>query len=189
VDTPIDYESLLAMGTMMGSGGIIVLDEDACMVDIAKFFLEFIVDESCGKCTPCRIGNKRLYEILEKITQGKGTEEDLDRLTTLGNSIIAGSLCGLGKSSPNPILSTIRYFKDEYLAHVRDKKCPAHVCKDLKQYIILEDKCVGCTACARNCPTNCIAGEVKKTHVIDQDRCIKCGTCYAKCKFGAIEIR
>ena len=189
VDTPIDYESLLAMGTMMGSGGIIVLDEDDCMVDIAKFFLEFTVDESCGKCTPCRIGNKRLYEILEKITQGKGTEEDLDRLTTLGNSIIAGSLCGLGKSSPNPILSTIRYFKDEYLAHVRDKKCPAHVCKDLKQYIILEDKCVGCTACARNCPTNCIAGEVKKTHVIDQDRCIKCGTCYAKCKFGAIEIR
>ncbi|HAN09260.1 MAG TPA: NADH-quinone oxidoreductase subunit F [Clostridiales bacterium] len=189
LDTPIDYESLIAMGTMMGSGGIIVMDEDDCMVDIAKFFLEFTVDESCGKCTPCRIGNKRLYEILEKITQGKGKEEDLERLEVLGKSIIAGSLCGLGKSSPNPILSTLRYFKDEYIAHVRDKKCPAHVCKSLKEYRILEDKCIGCTLCARNCPAACITGETKKAHLIDKDKCTKCGVCHSKCKFGAIEIR
>ncbi len=189
LDTPIDFDSLLKIGSMMGSGGLIVMDEDDCMVDIAKFFLEFTVDESCGKCVPCRIGNKRLYEILEKITSGKGNEEDLERLETLGNSVIAGSLCGLGKTSPNPILSTLRYFKDEYLAHVVDKKCPAHKCSDLKQYVIIPEKCVGCTACARVCPVSCISGEVKKVHEIDQSRCIKCGACHAKCRFAAIEIR
>lgn len=189
LDISIDYDSLNKIGSMMGSGGMIVMDEDNCMVDIAKFYLEFTADESCGKCTPCRIGNKRLLEILERITTGKGTEQDLDDLSELGEIIKDTSLCGLGQTAPNPILSTLKYFKDEYIAHVRDKKCPAGVCQALMAYKILEDKCVGCTACARICPVSCISGEVKKIHEIDQSRCIKCGACYSKCKFSAIEKR
>lgn len=189
LDIPIDYESLNQIGSMMGSGGMIVMDEDNCMVDIAKFYLEFTVDESCGKCTPCRIGNKRLFEILTNITKGKGTEEDLVNLQELGEIIKDTSLCGLGQTAPNPILSTIKYFYDEYYAHVVEKRCPAGVCQDLLTYYILPDKCVGCTACARVCPVPCISGEVKKLHVIDQELCIKCGACYNKCKFNAIEKR
>jgi NADP-reducing hydrogenase subunit HndC len=186
LDVKIDYDNLIAIGSMMGSGGLIVMDEDNCMVDIAKFFLEFTVDESCGKCTPCRVGTKRLLEMLDKITKGKGKPEDLDKMEELCHYIKANSLCGLGQTAPNPVLSTLRYFKDEYIAHVADKKCPAGVCKDLLQYTILPDKCKGCTACARVCPVGAISGEVKKAHVIDQDKCIKCGACMAKCKFGAI---
>lgn len=189
LDIPIDYESLSSIGSMMGSGGMIVMDEDNCMVDIAKFYLEFTVDESCGKCTPCRVGNKRLLEILEKITSGNGTEQDLVDLRELGEVIKDTSLCGLGQTAPNPVLSTLNYFYDEYLAHVRDKKCPAGVCKSLLSYHILPDKCIGCTACARVCPVHCISGEVKKVHEIDQSKCIKCGACYSKCKFSAIEKR
>lgn len=189
LDIPIDYESLNKIGSMMGSGGMIVMDEDNCMVNIAKFYLEFTVDESCGKCTPCRVGNKRLHEILEKITEGKGTEQDLVDLRELAETIKDTSLCGLGQTAPNPVLSTLNYFYDEYLAHVRDKKCPAGVCQALMSYYILEDKCTGCTACARVCPSSCISGAVKKVHVIDQEKCIKCGACYAKCKFNAIEKR
>ncbi len=189
LDIPIDYESLNQIGSMMGSGGMIVMDEDNCMVDIAKFYLEFTVDESCGKCTPCRIGNKRLFEILTNITKGKGTEEDLVNLQELGEIIKDTSLCGLGQTAPNPILSTIKYFYDEYYAHVVEKRCPAGVCQDLLTYYILPDKCVGCTACARVCPVPCISGEVKKLHVIDQELCIKCGACFNKCKFNAIEKR
>lgn len=188
IDTPMDYESLTSIGSMMGSGGLIVMDEDTCMVDIAKYFLEFTVDESCGKCTPCRIGTKRLYEILDKITMGKGTMEDIDTLEELCNHIKKSSLCGLGQTAPNPVLSTLRYFRDEYIAHVKDKKCPAGVCKSLISYHI-NDKCIGCTLCARNCPVDAISGEVKKAHVIDQDKCIKCGVCASKCKFKAIDVR
>ena len=187
IDIEIDYDNLVAIGSMMGSGGLIVMDEDNCMVDIAKFFLEFTVDESCGKCTPCRIGNKRMLEILEKITTGKGTLADLDKLEELASYIKENSLCGLGQTAPNPILSTLRYFKDEYIAHVVEKRCPSGVCKELLRYNILEDKCIGCTRCARNCPTNAISGEVKKPHKIDQDKCIKCGVCMKECKFQAIE--
>ncbi len=187
IDTPIDYDSLKAIGSMMGSGGLIVMDEDNCMVDIAKFFLEFTVDESCGKCAPCRIGTKRLYEILDKITKGQGTMEDIDKLESLSKNIIAGSLCGLGKSAPNPVLSTLRYFKDEYIAHVKDKKCPAGVCKDLLTYTIVADKCKGCSACSRKCPVGAISGEIKNPFVIDTSKCIKCGACMETCKFGAIE--
>ncbi len=186
LDIKIDYDNLIAIGSMMGSGGLIVMDEDNCMVDIAKFFLEFTVDESCGKCTPCRIGTKRLYEMLHKITSGNGTLEDLDKMEKLCYYIKNNSLCGLGQTAPNPVLSTLRYFKDEYIAHVVDKKCPAGVCTRLLQYKIIEDKCKGCTACARVCPAGAISGNVKEPHSIDPAKCIKCGACMSKCKFGAI---
>ena len=186
IDTPIDYDSLISIGSMMGSGGLIVMDEDNCMVDIAKFFLEFTVDESCGKCTPCRIGTRRLLEILDKITKGKGTLEDLDRLELLCHSIKNASLCGLGQTAPNPVLSTLRYFRDEYVAHVVDKKCPAGVCKALTSYEIEADKCKGCSACSRKCPVGAISGEIKKPFVIDKEKCIKCGVCMETCKFGAV---
>lgn len=186
IDTPIDYDNLIAIGSMMGSGGLIVMDEDTCMVDIAKFFLEFTVDESCGKCAPCRIGTMRLLEILEKITSGNGEMEDIDRLEELCNYIKSASLCGLGQTAPNPVLSTLRYFRDEYVAHVKDKKCPAGVCKKLLNFSIDPEKCRGCTACARKCPVNAISGTVKNAHVIDTAKCIKCGTCIETCKFGAI---
>ena len=186
LDIPIDYDNLISIGSMMGSGGLIVMDENNCMVDIAKFFLEFTVDESCGKCTPCRIGTKRLYEMLEKITSGNATLEDLDKMEKLCYYIKNNSLCGLGQTAPNPVLSTLRYFKDEYLAHVVDKKCPAGVCQDLLTYKIDPDKCKGCTACARKCPVGAISGTVKEPHSIDTSKCIKCGACMATCKFGAI---
>ncbi len=185
-DIPIDYDNLISIGSMMGSGGLIVMDEDNCMVDIAKFFLEFTVDESCGKCTPCRIGTKRLHEILDKITNGQGTMEDLDKLEDLCYYIKDNALCGLGQTAPNPVLSTLRYFKDEYVSHVVDRKCPAGVCKALLSYIIDAGKCKGCTLCARVCPNGAIAGKVKEVHLIDQSKCIKCGACMEKCKFGAI---
>ena len=195
IDTPIDYDNLIAIGSMMGSGGLIVMDEDNCMVDIAKFFLEFTVDESCGKCTPCRVGTVRLLELLEKITNGQGELEDIDKLEELCNYIKAGSLCGLGQTAPNPVLSTLRYFRDEYIAHVVDKKCPAHVCKNLMQYKIDPSKCVGCKMCAKGCPADAIrvneAGDVKEGKklpylVIDPKACVKCGACIATCKFKAI---
>ncbi len=186
LDTPIDYDNLIALGSMMGSGGLIVMDEDNCMVDIARFFLDFTVDESCGKCTPCRVGTKRMLEILDKIIAGNGTLEDLDRLEELANYIKSASLCGLGQTAPNPVISTLRNFRDEYVAHVVDKKCPAGVCKNLLQYVIVEDKCKGCTLCARKCPVNAISGTVKQPHVIDASKCVKCGVCMSTCKFGAI---
>lgn len=186
LDIPIDYDNLIAIGSMMGSGGLIVMDEDNCMVDIAKFFLQFTVDESCGKCTPCRIGTKRLYEMLEKITSGNATMEDLDKMEKLCYYIKNNSLCGLGQTAPNPVLSTLRYFKDEYIAHVKDKRCPAGVCQDLLTYKIIDLRCKGCTACARGCPVGAISGTVKQPHTIDTAKCIKCGACMAKCKFGAI---
>lgn len=186
LDIPIDYDNLIAIGSMMGSGGLIVMDEDNCMVDIAKFFLQFTVDESCGKCTPCRIGTKRLYEMLEKITSGNATMEDLDKMEKLCYYIKNNSLCGLGQTAPNPVLSTLRYFKNEYIAHVQDKKCPAGICQDLLTYKIIDLKCKGCTACARGCPVGAISGTVKQPHTIDTAKCIKCGACMAKCKFGAI---
>ncbi|MCI8600264.1 MAG: NADH-quinone oxidoreductase subunit NuoF [Oscillospiraceae bacterium] len=186
IDTPIDYDNLLEIGSMMGSGGLIVMDEDTCMVDIAKFFLEFTVDESCGKCTPCRVGTKRLYEMLDKITRGTATMEDLDKMEELCYYIKNNSLCGLGQTAPNPVLSTLRYFRDEYEAHIIEKRCPAGVCKHLMQITILEDKCKGCTLCARTCPVGAIEGSVKNPHKINQDKCIKCGACMEKCKFGAI---
>ena len=189
LDTPIDYENLVAAGSMMGSGGMIVMDETSCMVSVAKFYLDFTVEESCGKCSPCRIGNKRMNEILGKITSGNGTMEDLDELRNLAHVIKDTALCGLGQTSPNPVLSTIDNFWDEYVAHVVDKKCPAGQCKALKQYVIDPDKCKGCTACARNCPVNAISGTLKNPHTIDQSACIKCGTCYEKCKFNAISIK
>ncbi|MEZ5107318.1 MAG: NADH-quinone oxidoreductase subunit NuoF [Draconibacterium sp.] len=188
LDTPIDYDNLIAAGSMMGSGGMIVMDEDDCMVSIAKFYLEFTLEESCGKCTPCRIGNKRLHEILDKITQGNGAEEDIDRLKLLSNVIKDTSLCGLGQSSPNPVLSTIANFENEYLAHVHEGKCPAGQCKALLKYEIIEDLCTGCTLCFRNCPVGAITGERRQPHFIDQSICIKCGVCFEKCKFNAITL-
>ena len=185
-DVPIDYESLKAIGSMMGSGGMIVLDEDNCMVDIAKFYLGFTVSESCGKCTPCRIGTKRMLEILEKISEGRGELEDLDRLEELAKYIQANALCGLGQTAPNPILSTLEHFRDEYVAHIVDKRCPAGVCKALLNYVIDPEKCKGCTKCARNCPVGAISGAVKQPHVIDSAKCIKCGACMDNCAFGAI---
>ena len=186
IDTPIDYDNLIAIGSMMGSGGLIVMDEDTCMVDLARFFLDFTVDESCGKCTPCRIGTRRLLEILDKIIAGNGEMEDLDRLEELSNYIKSASLCGLGQTAPNPVLSTLRYFRDEYIAHIVDKKCPAGVCKSLLQYTIDPDKCKGCTLCSRKCPVGAISGTVKEAHTIDTSKCIKCGVCMDSCKFGAI---
>ena len=189
LDMPITYENLVASGSMMGSGGMIVMDEDDCMVKIARFYLDFTVEESCGKCTPCRVGNKRLAEILDEIIKGNGTMEDIEKLRNLGNVIKDTALCGLGQTSPNPILSTLDNFYDEYLAHVVDKKCPAGQCKSLLKYVIDPETCVGCTACARNCPVNAISGERKMAHLIDQSVCIKCGACYEKCKFDAISIQ
>ncbi|HPS96763.1 MAG: NADH-quinone oxidoreductase subunit NuoF [Bacteroidales bacterium] len=188
LDTPIDFDNLVAAGSMMGSGGMIVMDEDDCMVSIAKFFLEFTVEESCGKCAPCRIGNKRLHELLTHITKGNGTMADLDRLKNMCNVIKDTSLCGLGQTSPNPVLSTLNNFMDEYVAHVTEKRCPAGSCRELMKYSIIVDKCVGCTACARGCPVNAISGERKGPHFIDQEKCIKCGACFEKCKFGAVLI-
>ncbi len=186
MDTPIDYDNLTAIGCMMGSGGLIVMDEDNCMVDIAKFFLDFTVDESCGKCTPCRVGTRRLLEILDKITSGKGTLEDIDKLGELCYYIKENSLCGLGQTAPNPVLSTLKFFRDEYIAHVVDKKCPAGVCKDLLSFSIEADKCKGCTLCAKKCPVGAISGAVKEAHTIDTSKCIKCGVCMDSCKFKAI---
>ena len=186
LDIPIDYDNLIAIGSMMGSGGLIVMDETTCMVDIAKFFLEFTVDESCGKCTPCRIGTRRLLELLEKITSGNGEMEDIEKMEQLCYYIKENALCGLGQTAPNPVLSTLHFFRDEYVAHVKDKKCPAGVCKKLLQYSILAESCRGCTACARVCPVGAISGKVKEVHTIDTTKCIKCGACLEKCKFGAI---
>ncbi len=186
IDTPIDYDSLTAIGSMMGSGGLIVMDEDNCMVDIAKFFLEFIVDESCGKCTPCRIGTKRLYELLTKITEGKGTMEDLDTIEELCHHLKTSSLCALGQSAPNPVLSTLRYFREEYVAHIVEHRCPAGVCKRLLRFEIDPVKCRGCTLCIRNCPADAIAGTPKSPHIIDQEKCVKCGACMDNCRFDAI---
>ncbi|MGN0736341.1 MAG: NADH-ubiquinone oxidoreductase-F iron-sulfur binding region domain-containing protein [Anaerovoracaceae bacterium] len=186
IDTPIDYDSLTSLGSMMGSGGLIVMDESTCMVDIAKFFLEFTVDESCGKCPPCRIGTKRMLEIITRITEGKGTMEDLDELEELSHTIKRGALCGLGQSAPNPVLSTMKYFKDEYIAHVRDKKCPAGVCISMLRYIIEKESCKRCGICAKNCPVGAISGSKEEPYVIDQEKCIKCGVCMSKCPFKSI---
>ena len=186
IDTPIDYDSLTSLGSMMGSGGLIVMDESTCMVDIAKFFLEFTVDESCGKCPPCRIGTKRMLEIITRITEGKGTMEDLDELEELSDAIKRGALCGLGQSAPNPVLSTMKYFKDEYIAHVRDKKCPAGVCISMLRYLIEKESCKRCGICAKNCPVGAISGSKEEPYVIDQDKCIKCGVCMSKCPFKSI---
>ena len=189
LDTPIDFDNLIAAGSMMGSGGMIVMDEDDCMVSVAKFYLEFTVEESCGKCAPCRIGNKRLHEILEKICSGKGVEADIDYLKNLSRVIKDTSLCGLGQTSPNPVLSTIEHFHSEYLAHVKERICPAGSCKALKLYTIITDKCTGCTACVRACPVDAITGEKRQAHFIDIDKCIRCGACFEKCKFQAINVQ
>jgi NADH-quinone oxidoreductase subunit F len=186
---PVEYESLAEVGAIIGSGGIVIMDEDTCMVDVARFFLDFTQSESCGKCVPCRVGTKRMLEILERICAGKGEEGDIETLVDLAETVKAGSLCGLGQTAPNPVLSTIKYFRDEYEAHIRDRVCPAGACKDLVHYYIIEDKCTGCTLCSRNCPQDAISGERKQPHLIDQALCIQCGVCYEKCRFGAIEVR
>ena len=186
LDTPIDFDQLTAVGSMMGSGGMIVMDEDDCIIDVAKFYQEFCVDESCGKCAPCRIGTRKLYDILTKISKGKGTHKDLENLEVIGSAMKKAALCGLGQTAPNPILSTLKYFKEEYLEHVDQKVCKAGKCKDLVRFEINPDKCIGCTVCARKCPVNCISGERKTAHVIDQSACIKCGECFISCKFDAI---
>ena len=186
LDTPIDYDNLIALGSMMGSGGLIVMDEDTCMVDLARFFLDFTVDESCGKCAPCRIGTKRMYEILTKITEGKGELEDIDRLEVLAKNIKNAALCGLGQTAPNPIISTLRYFRDEYIAHVVDKRCPAGVCKSIIKFKIDTETCKRCSICKKNCPVGAISGDKKTSFVIDQEKCIKCGICATKCPFNSI---
>ena len=187
LDTPVDYDSLIAIGSMMGSGGLIVMDEDNCMVDIARFFLDFTVDESCGKCAPCRIGTRRMLEILQRIVKGKGQEGDIEKLEELANTIKATALCGLGQTAPNPVLSTLRYFRDEYEAHIYEKRCPAGHCKKLARIVIDPEKCRGCSLCAKNCPVNAISGQIKSPYTIDQSKCIKCGACIDKCRFGAIQ--
>lgn len=189
IDVPIDYDNLVEIGSMMGSGGMIILDEDTCMVDISKFYLEFTVDESCGKCTPCRIGTKKLLDYLTRITEGTATVEDLDKIKELSNHMKSSSLCALGQTAANPILSTLNAFGDEYLEHIKNKHCPAHVCKALLSYTIDPDKCKGCTLCARNCPVGAITGNVREPHTIDTDKCIKCGLCMGNCHFDAIEKR
>jgi NADP-reducing hydrogenase subunit HndC len=186
LDTPIDYESLAALGSIMGSGGLIVMDEDDCMVDVNKFYLEFTVDESCGKCAPCRIGGRSMYNLLEKITQGRGTDADVTQLREIGHAMAKASLCGLGQTAPNPVMSALRHFPDEYAAHIRDRKCPAGKCKSLVTYGILAEKCIGCGLCARRCPVQCITGERRKPHTLDLTRCIKCGECFKACKFDAV---
>jgi NADH-quinone oxidoreductase subunit F len=188
LDTPVDYRSLTATGAIMGSGGMVVMDEDTCMVDVAKFFMNFIKNESCGKCTFCRIGTTRMYEILVRITEGEGREEDLDELEKLAEKVREASLCGLGQTAPNPVLTTMRYFRDEYEEHVRDKKCRARVCKPLLTYTIIPEACTGCTLCAKNCPTDAITGERKEVHHIDQDLCIQCGNCLRACNFDAVHV-
>jgi NADH-quinone oxidoreductase subunit F/NADP-reducing hydrogenase subunit HndC len=186
LDTPIDYESLAAMGSMMGSGGMIVMDEDDCVVDVARFYMDFCVDESCGKCSPCRIGTTQILNILEKIARGNGEEEDLPKLESISRAMSKASLCALGQTAPNPTLSTVKNFREEYLEHIHDKKCRSGKCKHLVRYEILADKCIGCGLCARRCPANCITGEKRQPHTIDQSKCIKCGECFKNCKFGAI---
>ena len=188
LEMPVDFDSLTKLGSMMGSGGMIVMDERNCMVDVARYFLTFLVEESCGKCTPCREGVRRMHEIVERICNGNGNKGDIEHLEELARAINLGSLCALGQSAPNPVLSTIKYFKDEYLAHIEDKKCPAGVCKALIKFSIIPEKCTGCTLCTHECPVKCITGEKKEVHTIDQAQCIRCGTCYDNCRFDAIKI-
>jgi NADH-quinone oxidoreductase subunit F len=187
-DTKIDYDSVRSTGAIMGSGGMVVMDETTCMVDMAKFFLDFTKKESCGKCTFCRIGTQRMLEILQRITEGDGQDGDIEKLEQLSHQIIDNSLCGLGQTAPNPVLTTIRYFRDEYEAHIRDKKCPAKKCKPLLTYEVISEKCTGCTVCAKKCPTQAISGERKMAHFVNQEKCIKCGVCYSRCKFEAISL-
>ena len=186
LDMPVDYESLQEIGSIMGSGGMIIMDEDDCMVDVNKFYLQFSVDESCGKCSPCRIGGKQLLELLEKITKGSGEERDIERIKSISMAMQKASLCALGQSTPNPVMSSLKYFEEEYMRHIKDKKCLAGKCRDLVTYTIITDKCIGCGLCAQRCPVNCISGEKRKPYLIDQPKCIKCGECYAVCKFNAV---